>query len=161
IRSRALVLDELAARHHARSDTGDSTLSRLAARLVSASSRYANLVVRGSDEEQPERYVKLLDDARREEEDAERALAERSLAFRQDQVKSRIGLSEVASALPPGSAMVSFVRYGQHDTIAADVKPEPSYLGFVLLAGQADPSVVPLGAATVIDSLVTRWRDEA
>src|SRR5262249_20868130 len=85
IRSRALVLDELAARHHARSDNADSALAGLAARLVSSSTRYANLVVRGPGAEHPERYVKLLEDTRREKEDAERALAEKSVAFRRDQ----------------------------------------------------------------------------
>lgn len=160
IRSRALVLDEMGARHHSVGDSNDSALTRLRARVVSTSTRYANLVVRGPGDAHPESYTKLLDQARREKDDAERAMAEESLPFRREQAKQAIGLADVESALPPGSALVSFERYARRESllVGRESKPVPSYLGFVVLAGNHEPAVVHLGAAAEIDSLIGAWR---
>jgi tetratricopeptide (TPR) repeat protein len=178
IRSRALVLDEMAARHHAISGTRDPELAQLATRLVSASGRYANLLVRGPDVEHPERYRGVLEQARQEREQAEQALAEKSIVFRREQAKSQIGLDEVATALSPGSALVSFVRYDREDqtrsrTVPAGrdsarvSQPAPardvvaSYAAFVVVASERTPTAVMLGNAAGIDSLVARWSEEA
>ncbi len=163
VRSRALVLDEVGARRHALRGSGDPELAALAERLRSASARYANLLVRGPDSEHSERYRGQLEAARREKEQAEGALAERSASFRSRERQRQIDLAEVASALPPGSALVSYARYPRY---ASDAKGAaggaiPSYLAFVLRSGVADPVLVPLGRAAEIDSLVSRWAEEA
>lgn len=158
IRSRALVLDEMAARHRTMAETDDAEISRLANALRSARAHLANLAVRGPGNRSPPRYRSLLDEARREKEQAERALAERSVLFRRDQERSGIGLAEVVSALPTKSALVAFARYQRLGPGAIGL---PWYLAFVHIAGTPEPLVVELGPAAELDSLVSRWSVQA
>jgi len=93
---------------------------------------------------------------------------------------SRCGLAEVAAALEPGDALVSFLRYerarpsrrgaGARRPGAVDfwgwsygpsLSPVPTYLAFVLRAGERTPHIVPLGGAPEIESRVAEWRDRA
>src|SRR6266568_1521970 len=110
VRSRALVLDEMASRHRAYGEAQDPLVADLTQRLIFASGRLANLMVRGPGHSSPDQYRKLLDDTRREEERIEQALAEKSLAFRQELSKGRLGLDDVVQNLPPGSALLAFAR---------------------------------------------------
>src|SRR5262249_38911501 len=91
IRTRAVVLDEMAARHHVARVPRDTALVRLEGALASASTRYANLLVRVPGAADPQPYLRLLEQARREKEDAEQALAEKSVSFRTRQRKDRVG----------------------------------------------------------------------
>jgi len=190
IRSRALVLDEMAARHRALGHTDDPEIARLSQALVSARQRLANLMVRGPDtdapegdrhlhdevrENNPEKSRRLLDEARKEKEQAEHVLAEKSATFRQEQAKSRIGFAEVAAALPPHSALVAFARYGHLMTsgkpaTSADsslavapgkLEARPAYLAFVLRSGESKPVIMPFGTAEEIETLVSQWNEEA
>ncbi|HYV17468.1 MAG TPA: CHAT domain-containing tetratricopeptide repeat protein [Verrucomicrobiae bacterium] len=69
------------------------------------------------------------------------------------------GLDEVRGALPPGDALVAWVRY---DRLAALDRPTiSSYLALVLRPGAPSPVVVPLGPADAIDAAVAAWREEA
>src|SRR5262249_14784175 len=100
-------------------------------------------------------------------------LAEKSLVFRQQRARGRIGFAEVYAALPRGSVLVSFVRFGRLDSSTARPGPLgvpsgqsdrpaiPSYVAFVLAHGDAIPEVVAIGTATRIDSLVAHWKSEA
>ena len=63
IRSRALVLDEMASRHRTMSAAGDPDTARLVKDLASARRRLANLTIRGLSDLSPERYRGLLDEA--------------------------------------------------------------------------------------------------
>lgn len=165
IRGRASVLDEMAARHHLIGETGDVELARLAQELASARERLARLVVRGPENDTSEHYRSLVDEARQEREQAEQALAEKSLPFREQLDRNRIGLKEVVAALPADSALVAFVRYGRQE-LAEEKSPRkppepvPSYLAFVLRSGESDPTLVPLGKAEEIDAEVSRWREQ-
>ena len=163
VRSRALVLDEMAARHRTVSSSADPQMTQLAATLTSARERLARLAVRGPGSEPPERYRKLLDETRQEKERAERALAERSQTFRAELARAQIGFDEVAAALPSGAAFVAYVRYRHHDFTAPKPgtkrpEPLPHYLAFVWNHTQAGPVVVPLGPAASIETLVTKVR---
>ena len=165
IRSRALVFDELAARHRSAYGSGDQGVTHLASQLSSARTRLATLVFRGAGDMKPEAYRNLLDGAREDKEKAERMLAEKSDAFRLEQVRTQLGLKEIAAALPPGSALVAFVRYLKHNlhktgASKAVSEPFPSYAAFVLRAGKHEPDFVALGAARVIESLLTAWRSD-
>ena len=115
IRSRALVFDELAARHRSAYGSGDTEVAQLANQLSSARTQLATLLFRGVGDTTPEAYRKLIDDARERKEKAERMLAEKSLAFRQDQARAQLGLKEIVVSLPQGAALVSFVRYARRD----------------------------------------------
>jgi CHAT domain-containing protein/tetratricopeptide (TPR) repeat protein len=165
VRSRALVLDEMAARHRTVSSSADPQMAQLAETLTSARERLTRLVVRGPGSEPPEGYHKLLDETRQEKERAERALAERSQTFRAELARAKIGFDDVAAALPSEAALVAYVRYGRHDFSAAKPgskrpDPVPHYLAFVWNHTQAAPVVVPLGPATGIETLVTRVRHQ-
>ncbi|HEV8397243.1 MAG TPA: CHAT domain-containing protein [Vicinamibacterales bacterium] len=167
IQSRSLVLDEIGARAHVVSDQ-QAELLPAQARWSSTRQRYANLMLRSMDGTTTAGDVGAqLSAARREQEDAEQALAERSAAFRAQRASASVGVAEVRASLPSGSALVSFVRYDR--TLASEAairgggaprrtRVEPSYLAFVLKSGEAEPAIVPLGAAARIDRLVEGWR---
>jgi tetratricopeptide (TPR) repeat protein len=163
VRSRALVLDEMAARHRAVSGAADPELARLADALSSARERQARLVVQGPSKENAEYYHKLLDDTRQEKERAERVLAERSQTFREMLARTHIGFDEVAAALPSNSALVAYVRYRHHDFTPTKpggkhVEPTPHYLAFVWRHPKAEPRIVQLGPAVIVETLVTTMR---
>jgi len=163
IRSRALVFDELAARHRGVHGSADAETAQLNETLLAARRRLATLVFRGVGESTPELYRRLLDDARDRKEMAERLLAEKSIAFREDFSRAQLGLDEVAGSLPPASALVAFVRYGRVDLQrpAAGKPPQApilSYGAFVLGAGRREPSFVPLGPARLIEASLDVWR---
>jgi CHAT domain-containing protein/tetratricopeptide (TPR) repeat protein len=166
IRARGMVLDEMAARHRSASAGEGKDIGGLAEALASARQRLAALTVRGVGDDPPERYRRLLERARDEKDRTERALAENSAKFRDDQSRSRILLPEVSAALPPDSALVGFVRYrGQDLERAETITPsspdaEPSYLAFVLRRGETVPAVVPLGSARRVDALILQWRQQ-
>jgi CHAT domain-containing protein/tetratricopeptide (TPR) repeat protein len=169
VRSRAVVLDEMAARHRTVWAAGDPAIERLAASLDSARSRLAYLTVRGLGEQEPQAYKAMLDEARDEKERAERELAEASVSFAREQARGRIGLGEVRSALPAGAALVAFVHHERFPVApatagAASGPPEPagpSYTALVLRPRAKDPVAVALGPAATIDALVARWKREA
>ncbi len=169
IRRRALVLDEMASRQRSRRTDAEGELAPLWKALTDARQRLANLAVRVPSESRLPQYADLLEGARREKEQAERRLAERSAAFRSLVTRAETGLDEVRAALPDRTALISIVRYDRSrfpppagapapQGAAAGSRTVPSYLAFVLRAGSARPDVVPLGAARGIDALVARWR---
>lgn len=164
VRSRAATLDEMAARRHSVLDSGGPELRALAAALVSSRERLANLVVRDVADPTPH-DLELLERARTDRELAERALAEKSSEFRAELARAEIGLDEVRTALPPASAVVSFVRYEQYQqNLAGRGVPGASsarYGAFILRAGEPTPVFVPLSTATTIDAAVTEWRRAA
>jgi CHAT domain-containing protein/Tfp pilus assembly protein PilF len=163
VRSRAVVLDEMASRHRAVA-TEQIEVGALAEALSAKRAELAKLVVRGP-EGSAEKHRLSLERARDERDTAERALAERSLAFRQERLQQQVGLSQVKAALPPESALIAFVRYTQDRfgelAIDRETKPSAAYLAFVARAGgNAEPAVVFLGDAAALDEDVARWRKE-
>ena len=165
VRSRALVLDEMATRHRTVAWAKDPDVSRLAAELVAAREDLARRVVRGPGAEPPERYKSQVLDARQQKDRAERSLAEKSLVFRNEQIRNRANLDDVSAALSLDGALVAFVRYRSYQLTSQKPtgKPPawvPAYLAFVLRSGESDPALVPLGKAEAIDDLVSRWREQ-
>ena len=145
IGARGMVLDEMAARHRSASASEATEIAGLATALASARQRLAALSVRGIRNDPPERYRRLLEHARAEKDRAERALAEHNARFRDRQSSARVLLPEVSAALPPDSALVAFVRYQGHSLDRNQNRtpghdPEPSYLAFVLKAGESRPA---------------------
>src|SRR5204862_7874085 len=105
VRSRGVILDELAARTRVTAG-GDPALATLTKSLASARERYASLMLRTFEGATAD--PALLEGARREKEGAEEALAEQSAAARAELADARAGLHDIQRALPPGSALVSF-----------------------------------------------------
>lgn len=176
VRSRALVLDEMASRHRTSVLQEDPGAAPLVAALDAARNRLARLVLSGPETGQPERYRDRLREAQEGKDRAERVLMETSSAFRREQARGRIGLREAAEALPGDAALVAYVQYtrlataGDRPRGAPAARPgfgaefrmpgTPAYLAFVLRPGEAGPSVVPLGRAEEIDGLIRLWRKE-
>jgi CHAT domain-containing protein/tetratricopeptide (TPR) repeat protein len=177
IKSRSLVLDEMAARRHVRSEESRPEVASLWTALASTRQRLANLVVRGPGAGRPEQYTALIEDARREKELAERALADKSAVFRDEIARGEIGLDDVRRALPTGSALVAFARYDRTPIFGAGAASSPatstsaasavraraaipSYIAFIVREGQSDIALVRIGSASSIDGLVSRWHAE-
>jgi CHAT domain-containing protein/tetratricopeptide (TPR) repeat protein len=160
IRSRGLVLDELAARAHTLRRTGQH-MSATAQRAQQARQRFANLLVRSLDEPVTR---SLMDQARQEKEDAERALAEESASERAEIARAAVGLDEVRRALPAGSVLVSFVQFNRSSrriAIGRTSSKTPSIAAFVLRAGQQSVALVPLGTVASLEQRVSAFRLEA
>ncbi len=149
VRSRALVLDEMAERHRTMVGAKDPQTAQLAMELESARRRLAGLIVRGTGENAAGDSAHI-EEARRARDEAERALAARGVSPREQHAAERIGLAEVAGALPEASAIVSFVAF-THPERGAE------YLAFVKRAGADAILVVGLGARAAIDSAVAEW----
>ncbi len=165
IRSRALVFDELAARNRVAADSGDPEVARLSRELAFARERLSNTVVRAPGRTGADGYATAVTRAREEKEQAERALAEKSVLFREDLATRHIGLEEVASALGRDEAVVSFVRYGGRpgqansaDRLSAQLTP--GYAAFILRGGDTTPAVVKIGGASEIEALVSALREQ-
>ncbi len=161
IRSRSVILDELAARSHVASAPG-ADLGSLNASLAAARQRYANLMLRSLTAGDVQSRG-TLDEARQQKEDAERALAERSGPEAAELQRARAGVDQIRDALPAGGALVSYVRYVRRSLETNQqgmtvVRSLPSYLAFVLRPQHSDPSAVPLGSAASMDRLVDAWR---
>jgi CHAT domain-containing protein len=161
IRSRAIVLDELANR--AAAAVADPAIAPAQQAAAATRQRFANLMLRSllGDESVPR---SLLDQARTEKEASERALAEQSSAERAEQTRAAAGLDDLRVALPPQSALVSFVRYdrtsSQGSSAGRRLATTPVYLAFVTRADASSVAAVPLGSATAIDGLIRTWRSE-
>jgi tetratricopeptide (TPR) repeat protein/CHAT domain-containing protein len=162
IRSRALVLDEIAARHRTVSD-----ISRMAQDLVTASERLARLLVRGPGDDTPERYNRMVEEARSQKDRAERALADCSGGFREGQRRSKATLRDAVAGLARRSALISFVHYDRHETDPSlahtpGLRPvvTPSYVALIQRTDETEPLVIALGPADEIDLLVSEWRNE-
>ena len=167
VRSRALVLDEMAARRSALTGSPEADGAGSQA-MLAAQQRLANLLVRGAGSMTATQYTALVDRARAESEAAEQALAAESAAFRAERSRTQVGVEQVLGALPADAALLSFVRYDRTPrsptpgapppaALRAPARPVASYLAFVLRAGQ--PAVaVPVGTVQAVDSLVAQWR---
>jgi CHAT domain-containing protein len=151
IRSRGVVLDELATR--AQLGHGDPAgASDVLKRFMAARQRYANLTVQSLRESVPR---ERLDSARREADDAETLLAKLSAVARDERAQAQAGLDQVVAALPPNSALIGFARYEQPSM--AGRSSGPVYGAFVI-GPDRTPAFVRLGAAARIDSLIQSWR---
>jgi len=141
IRTRGLVFDELASRPQGRRSEADIDAYQR------ASTRLTHLVVGGPGDAEPDVYQRLIADARRDMEEAERASLHGA-------AHPDIGLTDVARALPNGWALIAYARYQRPDSTRA------RYRAFVLAAPDASPVTISLGDADGIDDLIKDWREE-
>jgi len=162
-RSRGVLLDEFVARARAGSQS-EPALTALSAALTGARQRFANLMFRSLQGQEPVAPA-LLERARKEKEDAERALAERSAPLQAELARAKVGLDEVRRQLPEGAALVSFVRYDRTSfskgQSGATTEVTPSYMAFVLPARDGSVRTIPLGPAASLEKMVENWRREA
>lgn len=167
IRSRALVLDEMADRHRAfwrGPATGDV---RLIEDLTQSRKRLAYLMVQGpGDQDALDAFQRALANATRERDRAERVLAEANRRFRLRQLGRAAGLEEILASLPPGSGLLglSWFRHlrlaGEGGEAVPDIEAVPSYLAYVLRADTEEIGLIDLGRADGLDGLVGDLRSE-
>ncbi|MGH9870396.1 MAG: tetratricopeptide repeat protein [Candidatus Polarisedimenticolia bacterium] len=158
VRSRGLVLDEMAQRHGTTVASADPGVLDLKQELDRARHRMSNLFLQeiwdSTSPQQPDRLM----NARRDVERAEGALAERSARFRTGRQQALAGFEQVAGALPRGAALIAYALYehaGERPDIEAPV--DRRYLAFVLARTGGVARVVPLASAAAIDALVAEW----
>lgn len=173
IRSRAVVLEEMANRRRGLSDLdSDPAIDEFRRQLRAASGRMAALALRGRGSLSQEAYREQLEEARRDKEVAERALAERSESFRQQQLRQKTGFTDVQAVLPSGSALIGWVRFDRLEQQRVsghrmpiqdrrDALGDPTYAAFVLEAGKPRCRFVVLGSAREIDAQIAHWHKEA
>lgn len=154
VRSRALVLDELASRTRAVRAWSEPGVAALADRVTSTRQRLANLVVRSLGEAATANDARLIADARLAGEEAERELAARSAVFRREIRGREIGLDDVEAARPEGAALVAFIRFERR---GGPPGSSFEYVAFVLPAGVGSARCVPLGDAVRIERAVDAW----
>jgi CHAT domain-containing protein len=165
IRRRAVALEEMARRSRLSRELPPPQLRQLWHAQTAARRRLAERLVQGPAEDAPEAQ-RRLEQARKDKETAERSLLQalNELEIAVDRpafdahARVDIGLAEVRAALPSGAALVAYARYW-HDGWNLPAPSERSYLAFVA-TDQGVVTAVDLGAASTIDSLVARWRDE-
>ena len=161
VRSRALVLDEMASRHHAVDFAADPALAPIASRRDAATRRLTRLTIAGPGALSVDDYRGEIDSVRAEAERAERMLLESSDGRRRADERERAGLREVLAALPEGAAIAAYLRAERAHPDAIWRRPSADYVVFVQPPGGGAPSAIVLGPAGPIDSLVAAWREEA
>ncbi len=164
IRARSLVLDGISERLRATWTSTDTTTVRVASELARESGALATLHEEGPGDDTIEHFEARVDSARRSVEAIERRLGGLSARFALDSARSRAGLTEVSRTLPPGTALLSYVRYlrrGPHGDARHEIARRiASYAAFVLTPGGA-PRLILLGDAAGIDSRVAEWHRQA
>jgi len=172
IRSRALVLDEMAARRQRAASVGD--YADLVHRRAQVARDLSQLVQERSLDDS---LRGALDATLQRREEIEKELASRNAAFQRGLARAGVGFAEVAKALGSGEALVGFVRFsywdaakvlpavtlagraGKNGAIAADGAVYPRYAAFLIKGGDRYPGFVLLGDANRIDSLARDWRN--
>jgi CHAT domain-containing protein/tetratricopeptide (TPR) repeat protein len=157
VRSRALVLDEMAARHRSLLETRTPEMESLLAALDAGRNRLARLAASATEATDLEKLRKQIQEAQRDEDRLERVVAGKSSEFRQRLAARSVGLAEVIGSLPAGSALVSYVQYGRPPGPRRR-RSRSSYAALVAVAGERNPRIVPIGGAPMVDSLIEQWR---
>lgn len=160
VRSRALVAEEMARRQKNLNQSNDAEVARELEELDKARADLLKLGSAGSDKAGANDAVA---EATARMEKAERALAERSVAVRNDVRTTAVRLEDLRANLPPGSALVSYVVYQRFAVQAVDPerKQTPSCIAFVLRPGSTRIRVFDLGEVKPIEDLVSRMRSSA
>ena len=171
VRSRALVVDLMAARHRGICRAGDADTARVAAELASARAKLASLTLGGAGDSPADEYRTSLVAARTDKERLESDLAARSPVFRHESARQEAGLGAVAAALPADTALVAYTTFidsipGQSWYVGAPpppgrAKPQPAYAALILASRQRAPVVLRLETADAIEKLIAAWRREA
>ena len=159
IRSRGLVLDEMAERQRA-TRAGDAESRRRIESLATARRNLIGVLLRGPGAQPPERYLALLRERRAAVDVAEREMAARTTKDPARRSETSVGFDSVAAALPNGSALIAYVHIPPPDHSVSALDRRGFYAAFVLRAAERVPDVVRLGEANAIESAVARWSRE-
>jgi CHAT domain-containing protein/tetratricopeptide (TPR) repeat protein len=157
IRSRAMVADEMARRQKNLNRGDDPELDSLLKELDSARSSLLTLEQsKGESAGSADAIAAATDKIER----AERAVAEYSAAFRNQERVNLVALDDIRRNLPKGSVLVSYVRFGRSVVEAVDRKGDKvsSYAAFVFHPDTGRLRVFDLGSAASIEALIQTAR---
>jgi CHAT domain-containing protein len=112
----------------------------------------------------PEEHGRILREWERRKEGLEGELAGAIPEIRLDERLRRADRAAVAGVLPPGAALIEFVRFNEFDFAALPARGDElwkpaRYVAFVLSAAAPDGRLVDLGEADRIDRLIAAYRD--
>ena len=158
LRSRALVLDEMATRNRERHESTSAELAPLIKSLDEARRTLARLLARGPEPDRLDAFKAAVEESLAGAERAERAVIQKS-GNRLHAAGLNAALDDVLRPLPAGSALLAFARYER--SRRGDPRTDPAYVALGFPSGGKQPFAVPLGPADRIDALVARWRKEA
>jgi CHAT domain-containing protein/tetratricopeptide (TPR) repeat protein len=157
IRSRLLVLDQVASRHALAGEEHSGASADVMRRLAMAANRLARVVVQGPSVAHPETYRARFEQALAEKEKLEHQLA--TLAEGSGASLPEASLQAVTSALPEGTGLAAFVQFSLSQS-----RPRASVDHYGLLLLRKDdptPRFQDLGGVADIDALVSAWRQQA
>lgn len=126
--------------------------------LTAITRQLSTLTYQGLGRLSADAYRTRLADLTAQQEQLEGELSIRSAAFRQQ--ASSISPKTVQSILPPNTALVEWFRYRPFDPRGRDEKTkwnQPRYVAYILRAN-AEPAVVDIGEAVIIDQLTQDFR---
>ncbi|MDX1387707.1 MAG: CHAT domain-containing tetratricopeptide repeat protein, partial [Acidobacteriota bacterium] len=175
IRSRAMVMDEVAFRKRALATHAGPEVETRMATFAHARDELAGLIAAGAGGE--EDYLDKLREARSRRIEAERGLAELSIEFRRRMERREAGLEDVVKALPPETSLVAYFHYKTtvSPVLAAEAKQETGqepgsyekaevkshFTVFALADRESEPVVVSLEDGDEIEALIQTWKLEA
>jgi tetratricopeptide (TPR) repeat protein len=156
IRSRAVVLDEMAVRHRLAAGATDASSSEAFVAHRTAAERLVNILLRGPGGMTVDEYRRQVTELRAVEEAAERRVAAASETVRADLAEQEIGYAEVSASVPDDAVLVAFARVGggRHTGVPAE------YVAFVQDGLTDSPRLHSLGPARDVETAIRRWRDE-
>jgi CHAT domain-containing protein len=154
IRSRALVADEMARRQVNLNRDNDPQIALMLQELDRTRTEYMHATTN------PQTKPEDLQNAARQLERAERALAEHSATERSSQRTASVTLVDLRSGMPQHSVLVSYLLFANAPVQALQTLTEPPkhYGAFVYDADRDSISLFDLGDATAVDELVQRAR---
>lgn len=154
IRSRAVVLDEMATRRRLAAG-GDTAVRDAFAAYGSAAERLVNVLLRGPGTAPVDQYRLKIAELRAAEEAAQRRVAAASESLRAALAERELGYADVGAALPSGTTLVAFARIGGD---ARSTVGEASYVAFVRDAASRANRIVDVGPARDVETAIRRWR---
>jgi CHAT domain-containing protein len=158
---KGLVLDSLLQDAEAARLSNDPGLKDLFEKLRATKNQLAKLALAGPGAEGTDRYRARMEELQEQGEAMEKELARKSSRFRAERETTKIGLTEVSSALTEGSALVEFAKYRSIDFGAKGKESQWGsyrYIACVLKRGEKTPSLISLGEADAIEGKILEYR---
>ncbi len=147
IRSRAMVLDEMAARQKLLNRAESEQVRELRQNVLDRRARLARLVLSGAGG-----TASSIAEAIEARDKAENAFAALGAGLRWQMRRTRVGFADVASSLKRGDVLVSYARAHLIG------RPADTIVVYILAGGSEAPVLIPLSAETKIESAVRQWR---
>jgi CHAT domain-containing protein/tetratricopeptide (TPR) repeat protein len=164
LRRKAIDAEALAAQRDSILAGRNSSLEPQFRELGALRMQIARKTLAGPGPEGPDTHQKLLKEWKARQESLESELAQKVPEMDLEQKLHKADHQAVAEALPDGSALIEFVRFGKFDFKAIPAKGDSywkpaRYLAFILLARQPDKvEMIDLGEADSIDRQIALFR---